>query len=168
MLDLVWVLYSKLLLIAAAWQDIAALTVATLRQVRLLSVGQTIGTVLLITDRVSGALVELVMIPQLLQVSWASLRLPCSVKVRVCHCFESTISCMRLQRSTSCSLGVFIGVQRVSLGKMVLCCFVLHLSQCLLLLLSAHVIDQVFIAAASHGVVVAHLVALLIMIELDR
>ena len=83
MLDLVWILDSKLLLIASSRQNIISVgPISALRQVRLLSVCQAVrSSFLLLADRVCGPLVELVVVAQLLEVSRAGLCLSCPVEV---------------------------------------------------------------------------------------
>ena len=45
--------------------------------------------------------------------------------------------------------------------------FVLHLGPACLLLLCAHIVNQIFFAAPAHGIIVAHLVLPLVMVELE-
>ncbi len=80
--NLVLILYTKLFLVASAWEHVSDV-VALLVDIALLGQTETVGSVPFVSDRVSGPLVEPVVVFQQLCIVLARVSLPRSVEVRV-------------------------------------------------------------------------------------
>ena len=147
---------SKLFLVATPRENIC--DVLTLFHHKgLLGQGQTLCSVSLITDRVSRALVELVVVLQ---------------KLTVFLCVVASIPASSVDVTVGDSLEgsdfiYFVRVEGLHLRQVILRCLVVHLGPALARLSALDIVDEVFVATAARRVVVGHLVLLLIKGKLD-